>query len=204
MAFEGRIICVAFTRIAVSATTGRKAPMHIVSIENWSLSIEDGSLPSLYSSYVAHARFVDEIGIKEDSGKILFVGITPPSSSWPEIIVCQRYSPSDGGFSPGILLVPETCTLFIGAGERIVGYDIRARQKLWEEPIDCGFWGWEKVGEHVLLVAEMEFGVWTSSGERLWSTYVEPPWDFHVNGNVIELNVMEKKRRLRISDGSSV
>ena len=64
-----------------------------------------------------------------------------------------------------------------------------------------GFWAWHQQGDHVFLLAELEFGVFTTAGQRLWSTFVEPPWDFRIDGEIVELDIMNKIQRHRILDG---
>ena len=40
------------------------------------------------------------------------------------------------------------------------------------------------------LVIEVEFAAWDRSGRKLWSRFVEPPWDFRVVEDRIRLDVM--------------
>ena len=176
--------------------------MHSVKLENWSLWIEDGSLPDIYSLYIEHADFVDEIDMQNPEGKFCFLGIREGVSvgSWPSTVVTQKYK-DEGGFNPGILVVPDTSLVFVGAGERLLCYDMKKPCKLWEEQTNVGFWEWDRVGQYVLMMAELEFGVWTTSGEKLWSTFVEPPWNFTVTGDTVELDVLGITRTLRLSDG---
>ncbi|HET6252313.1 MAG TPA: hypothetical protein VFE47_31795 [Tepidisphaeraceae bacterium] len=53
------------------------------------------------------------------------------------MIVGQRFNPS-GGFNPGVLLVPETKILFVGAGERILAYQLDGPSRLWEDTAEAG------------------------------------------------------------------
>jgi hypothetical protein len=56
-----------------------------------------------------------------DYAGYLSVAVDDGQENWP-LLVTQRYSPSGSGFEPGVLLVPETGMLFIGAGTRLLGY----------------------------------------------------------------------------------
>lgn len=38
--------------------------------------------------------------------------------------------------------------------------------------------------------AELELAAWDIRGNKLWSTFVEPPWSFVVDGDTIKLDVM--------------
>lgn len=96
----------------------------------------------------------------------------------------------DSGFQPGLLLVPETDTLFVGAGRRAHAVWLRGPTLLTTAEVECGFWGWHRAGPVVLMAAELEFAAWTLAGQRVWSTFVEPPWRWSVEGEVVQLDVM--------------
>jgi hypothetical protein len=119
----------------------------------------------------------------------------------PQLLVAQSFSPAGGGFEPGLLLVPTTATLFIGAGQRIVAYDLDEPRRLWVDSAECGFWGWEQHGEVVVMSAELELTAWTSKGEKPWSTLVEPPWNYSVSEDVLRLDVMGAVRSFPLKDG---
>jgi hypothetical protein len=73
------------------------------------------------------------------------------SHQWPFLIVTQHYAPGpDAGFYPGVLLLPETSLLFVGAGERLLAYRLDQQALLWEDRADTGFWGWEKYKDVLL------------------------------------------------------
>ncbi len=52
------------------------------------------------------------------------------------------------------------------------------------------------------MSAELELAAWDLQGKKLWSTFVEPPWDHEVQGNQIELDVMGKKSRFAVKTGT--
>lgn len=179
--------------------------MHTVSIGNWALLIEDGSLPLIYDSYVKHAAFVDQVKPITSEGRTLFLGVYEGGRSdrWPEIVITQRYEDARGTFHPGFLVVPETSILFVGAGEQLLGYNIERRERIFEDRTDCGFWGWTRQGDYVLMAAELEFGVWRKTGEKLWSVFVEPPWTFNVSGENVELDIMGQLKIFSLETGAS-
>jgi len=177
--------------------------MHALTIENWKLSVHEGPLPGVYSSYIDHAVFVDKIDSDSTEGIPLFVAVSSASSNWPNLISTQRYSPT-GGLSVGCLLIPEKALLFIGAGEKILCYDVAASKRLWIDATPRGFWRWLHVGEYVVMSAELEFAVWNSSGEKLWSTFVKPPWTFTIMGDVVEFDIIGGKQNRMLADGKII
>jgi hypothetical protein len=40
------------------------------------------------------------------------------------------------------------------------------------------------------MAAELELAAWGTGGDKLWSRFVEPPWEFGVEGEVVAVNVM--------------
>ena len=180
--------------------------MHSVILENWALLIEDGGLPRILDSYLKNAKFVDQIMPSEREGRDLFLGLRRGGTShgWPELVITQKYDDASGIFHPGFLVVPETSVLFIGAGERLLGYNLERFERVFEDHVDCGFWGWTPHGDYVLMSAELEFGVWKKTGEKLWSTFVEPPWSFRVSGGNLELDVMGEQKSFQLETGAFV
>jgi hypothetical protein len=53
------------------------------------------------------------------------------------------------------------------------------------------------------MSAELEFAVWKVTGEKLWSTFVEPPWSWEVSGMNIQLDVMGTRKALLLETGIS-
>jgi hypothetical protein len=50
-----------------------------------------------------------------------------------------------------------------------------------------------RLGQHadtILLSAELEFAAWSTSGQKLWTMFVEPPWHYTIDGDTVELDVM--------------
>jgi hypothetical protein len=150
-----------------------------------------GDLPDLYENYREHAQLFDEFELESaDSGELSFFGVSR-GIGWPTLTVAQRYWPYGAGFPPGVLVVPETSTVFVGAGERLLAYKLdQPPIRMWSDHAKIGFWRWSREGDYVLMSAELEFAAWTTSGVKLWSAAVEPPWDFLVTDNMVHLDVM--------------
>ena len=106
-----------------------------------------------------------------------------------------------GGLGTAIAVIPEAHRLFIGAGEEIFCYDLSTPQRLWRDTADNGLWGWEIVRDTVLMSAELELAAWDVTGQKLWSTFVEPPWSYRLQDDQITLDVMGKSTRFELRIG---
>ncbi len=176
--------------------------MFRVSVGRYSLSVRSSGLPEMHGAYVRHAALVEQFDLSNSEGEFCFVAVASCGQSWPFLVVEQRYQPSSAaGFHPGALFVPETETLFIGAGERLLGYDLGRRQRLWQDRAECGFWSWQRHDSYVLMSAELELAAWDTAGNKKWTTFVEPPWEYHVSDGSIHLDVMGSLSTLDIETG---
>jgi hypothetical protein len=175
--------------------------MFEVTYNEFTLLMESGSLPDLHPEYRKHTALGEEFDLtSREEGQWCFVGVKK-GSGWPFLTVAQRFWPAGAGFHPGALLVPETSLLFIGAGERLLAYDLREPKRLWLDSANTGFWHWHRHGDYVLMAAELEFAVWNKEGLKLWSTFVEPPWDFQCGGDSVTLDVMGQKSTFGLRHG---
>lgn len=145
--------------------------------------------PLIYDHYRDHAELVDEI-TEGDSGDYVFIGVELPQDDWPRLIISQTYAPSWS--SPGVLVVPETRRVFVGAGTRLVCYrsDDGRWSRQWQDEADVGFWRWRRHDDVVVMSAELELAAWTTDGERLWTTFVEPPWSYSIREETLRLEVI--------------
>lgn len=53
-----------------------------------------------------------------------------------------------------------------------------------------GFWAWARHGDVIAMSAELELAAWDLTGQKLWTTFAEPPWDYRVVDSEVELDVM--------------
>lgn len=88
-----------------------------------------------------------------------------------------------------------------GAGTRLLAYDLQEPRRLWEDAADSGFWGWRRHGDTIVMSAELELAAWTLEGNKLWSTFVEPPWLYEVRGSRVHLDVMGEKSVFELRRG---
>jgi hypothetical protein len=122
---------------------------------------------NIQADYRQRARLIEDFDLGNSEGGYLFVGVSDLSASWPSLVVEQRFSPCGHGFNPGILLVPESRALFIGAGSRLLAYRLgEPPRRLWEDVADVGFWSWSRHGDVVLMSAEIELAAWSIDGRR--------------------------------------
>lgn len=173
--------------------------MFSITLGPYTLSCHPDRLPDLYGHYVEHADLVEEFDLEGSKGRCCFLSVSR-GTAWPFLVVAQRYLPA-GGFHPGALFVPETELLFIGAGERLLAFRLNPPERLWMDTTACGFWGWTRHGERVILSAELELAAWDLHGAKCWSVFVEPPWDYRVSAAMIELDVMGTRSTFPIDVG---
>ena len=136
------------------------------SVGAWGVKTALG-FPLVLDEYRERAALADRFPCdKHDEGG-LFVAIARPGEDWPSLVVTQSWGPSGPGFSPGVLVVPETGTVFIGAGTRILCYreDGGSWTRQWEQTAGYpGFWSWRQHGDVVLMAGEVGLAAWTSRG----------------------------------------
>lgn len=149
----------------------------------------------------AQAALREDFGLS-DRGTLLVVSVGPANSDRRSITVSQHFVPGpEAGFQPGLLIVPETHILFIGAGTRLLAYHLQRLHRLWQDEADTGFWFWRRHGDIVLMSAELEFAAWDIEGRKLWSTFVEPPWAYSVADEFVMLDVMGEVRQFPLRLG---
>jgi hypothetical protein len=162
------------------------------------------ALPNLLGEYVKRAALADQIDLANPEGKFCFIAVRRPGEDWPALVVAQRYQPADGVFFPGAVIVPETHRLFLGAGTRLLCYDLAEPARLWEDSAECAFWSWRHDDSEVFMAAELELAAFDVSGEKLWTRFVEPPWDFKLEPDCVGLDVMGSVTRLDRRTGRPV
>jgi hypothetical protein len=153
-------------------------------------------------SYVTGARVFREYepGTEESTMRCL-VTITDYTGTWPDRFDLALVLPQLRGFSPGVLIVPETKIAFIGSLDVIVAYRLETCEEIWEDVIFGGFWGWNRSGDVVLMQGELEFIAFDLHAAKKWSTPVEPVWGYKVKDNTVHLDVMDKLSSFPLETG---
>ncbi|MBI5930969.1 MAG: hypothetical protein HY862_16795 [Chloroflexi bacterium] len=163
------------------------------------LTVSD--LHSAYKPLIVEAIDLELCGTN-DYAEYFCVSVANPSEI--QLVVIQCFGSHGNIFNPAILYVPETDLLFIGAGKRISSFHLNPYTKLWLDTADMGFLSWARYGEFVVMSAELELVAWRINGEKLWTTFVEPPWDYTVLDRQINLDVMGNKTTFSLEEGPTV
>jgi hypothetical protein len=136
----------------------------------------------------------------DDSTNAIQLSVQLPNAPIPSLVIaCAGAAPSI--FPPVALIAPETNVLFFGYGERAAAFSLDPPTRLWTHTTDAGCLGWAQHGDSVVLLGELELACWSSSGAFRWSTFVEPPWDYRVEGDEVVLDIMGKLSRFPIASG---
>lgn len=165
----------------------------------YAIEFRSNGLPLIYDRLVEHAAFLDEYDLHEEN--LCCLTVRRGGEQWPFLVVAQSRPQRGTGFAPGALLVPETKVLYLGAGERILAYSLDPPTKIWEDHAETGFLGWEQHDDTVLLCAELEFAAWDVAAQKLWTMSVEPPWEYTVRGDTVELDIMGNKQSFGLRQG---
>ena len=172
---------------------------HLVQVWRGELPGHFGSLSDLAD---LSERFGNLKGREDEDGTLFCVAVSPQFQTWPDLLVAQQFYPDVGGFDPGVLIVPETGLVLIGAGERLLAYRLGDPPvRLWEDAANFGFWWWDRQGDTILMAAELELAAWNLHGQKLWSTWAEPPWSYSVQNGVIQLDVMDNLSSFPLDTG---
>src|SRR5579871_3612908 len=112
--------------------------MFRVCVGEYELCCQAYGLPDLLPEYQRRAALSEDFGVEQEYGSSVCFLSVGRVREWPFLVVVQRYWPSGCGFFPGVLLVPETQRLFVGAGRRLLGYDLARPSRLWEDEAEFG------------------------------------------------------------------
>ncbi len=175
--------------------------MYTVTIGPYTIALGTTEPPSHYAEFWQAASLVEEFDLRHTEGDFCYL-VAGHDLCQPVLILAQRYEPtSDFGSSPGILFVPETELLFVGAGTRLLAYDLAKPARLWEDEADLGFWSWARYSDTILMSAELELAAWNTKGDKLWSMVVEPPWSYDIADDTVTIDVMGTKTKFPLEDG---
>jgi hypothetical protein len=157
----------------------------------YALTASIGALPPSYARYIEHASLHEKIGGFDSGGDRLFFAVSEQSKPWPSLVVEMRFQPGgEAGFYPSFVLVPEHHVIFVGAGAHVLAYELAPVRRLCEDHVQGGCLAWRRHGDLVIMSGELELTAWSLQGQKLWSTGVEPPWDYRIVNSQIELEVM--------------
>jgi hypothetical protein len=191
-----------------TAAAGRAGPPRDYDVEivnQGSIDIAIGSYNVRTSNADASAlatstALTESIGSERAGARTAYASVR--DSAGKSLVDITAHGFFDAGFGFGLCLVPETDRLFAGAGESARCYVLGDHpKKLWEDSADSGFLSWQRIGGHVFMSAELEFAAWKIDGTKLWTTFVEPPWNWRMVDGIIELEVMGTVARFTVAEG---
>jgi len=79
--------------------------------------------------------------------------------------------------APHVLYVPETETLFFGGGTLALSLRL-PDLKVVDENVLVLFWAYERMGDYILQLGELECNLYALDGRRIDTAQVDPPYDF--------------------------
>jgi len=155
----------------------------------------------LFESDGAH---IQRLACDQDHRSFIAIGLSNGDPR-PGLLVEGWYSPGpSSGFHPGVLIDPTNELVFLGLGEEAFSFSLDPVGLIAREEVQCGFWGWSRHGDTVVMSAELEIAGWSPAGNKIWSRFVEPPWSYQVLGEIIELDVMGTKKSLYLATGEEL
>ncbi len=166
----------------------------------YTISLAD-SLPPMHYSYSRRAQLAEAFELEGSSSPLCYLTVAR-GHGWPFLIVAQRYSPShQSGFYPGVLFVPETNLLLLGAGSRLLAYTLDQPARLWEYHLSGGFCQWERLQDCIVMSSENELAVWDIHGQKRWEHSVSPPWQYAIQGDTIHVYMGDRQTALHCERG---
>jgi hypothetical protein len=166
----------------------------------YTISLAD-SLPPTYYSYSQRARLVETFELEGELGSLCYLSVAR-GHHWPFLMVAQRYNPGpQSGFYPGVLYIPETQILFLGTGSRLLAYTLEQPARIWENHLTGGFWQWERLHDRVIMSCENGLVVWDTDAQKRWTYFVEPPWHYSVDGDIISVHFDGRQTELNCERG---
>jgi hypothetical protein len=175
--------------------------MFTITVGAYAVTVQQGTLPAFYRDYKKRAKLCDEFSLgPQEAGELCFVSVSA-MLHWPTLVVAQRFELAQAGFDPACLLVPESHTIFIGAGRRLLAYQLDAPRRLWEESVDSGFLEWSRHDQTVLMSGELELGAWDIRGQKLWTLPLEHTWEYHVQDGKVHLDAQGRRTVFGLQEG---
>ncbi|MFZ6733539.1 hypothetical protein ACO0LG_16550 [Undibacterium sp. Ji42W] len=164
--------------------------------------------PNEISHKLARGDFVVHKRIESDRDKdvqaYIAIGVTDCGHGADLLFEAWYFPGPLHGCHPGVLIIPETATVFIGIGEDAYTYSMAPIELISKESAEAGFWYWSRYGDTVLMIAELELSAWTLDGKRKWTRFVEPPWHYSKENDVISLDVMGHISLLSLETGQDI
>jgi hypothetical protein len=148
---------------------------------------------------------IKEIGQLWSAKEVASLAVYLDSARLPFLVIAIGQNPWYPEHHPtfGAQLIPETHTLFVGANEEVLAFDLRKPALLWRDNADSGFWSLQRYGDFVLMAAELTLVAWDLYGTKQWATFVEPPYDYTVTDGTVHLTVLSVPATFPLAEGPS-
>lgn len=164
-------------------------------------------VPGHFATLRQRTKLFEEYGLQSRGpGIITTVAITPQGSE-PVLVVSQHRELDPQSFPLSVLVVPETGLALIGAAHRLLAYDLRGPEKLWEDHVEFGFLEFGRHDDTIVMSGELTLTAYDLQGQERWSMFVEPPWDYAVQDGQITVDVMGRVQSFGLrcgpTDGAS-
>jgi hypothetical protein len=170
-----------------------------VVIGSYELLVHPRSQPNMWNLNTKRARIVENIDDSYNNPLTCFIVVNKNNKGC--LFALKLTFEPQGGVYPGVVLIPETDVLFIGAGETLLAYRLDEPSKLWHDTNDAGFHSWARYDDVIVMSAELEVAAWNIRGEKLWSMYVEPPYGYTVKNGIVHMDRMEGKLEFPLEAG---
>jgi hypothetical protein len=172
-------------------------------IDKYNFCVQIGDQPAFYERWLENSTFQDLEGLK-NTGTPVYIGIKE-DEKWQMSTIAFKTDPIDNVFfNPELLFIPETQTLFIGAGRIASTYDLTNKTKVSERSLAMGFWYWARHDDLVILVEELEIGVYDCYGRHKWSAGTEPPSSYGIKDNILTLDIMDNISTYDLETGKRI
>jgi len=150
------------------------------SVDHYKIIVSVGQRPDILDFYKQYAVFVDDIDLKNEGTEVYIIVSKGFTTQETAIIAFKTDPVGYAGFNPGLHYEKESQILFIGAGTVVKTLRLTDYKMIFEKNSGMGFWGWEKYEGYILQQEEIDFGVFSMTGEQLWETFVSPPYEFEL------------------------
>jgi len=180
--------------------------MFTVTYGQYTLIVDHDGLPTEERSafFRVYADLYERFTLHGEDVRTCFVAVRHNVSWWPALpflVVQQEYKPMKLA-DPGVLFVPETGRMFIGAGRRLLAYQLEEPKRLWEAHVDEEFFSWQRHGNVVVMAAQDELAAWDLNGEKLWwTTEPEHQWSYSVEEDIVTLEIGGRTLKFSLEEG---
>ncbi len=183
--------------------------MFTTTIGDYTLIVDPDGLPTeeRIKFFRIHADLYERFTFHGDKIRTCFVAVRRNVDWWPVLpflVVQMEYMPMQLG-DPGVMLLPDTGRLFIGAGRRLVCYQLLDEpERLWESHALEEFFSWQRHGDVVIMAGLNELAAWDTKGNPLWwSDKPEHQWSYRVVDETVKLEIGTDITEFNLESGPS-